>query len=177
MIDVPSFRPPFPAFNFYITLIDVSGTLATVMTAVSAVANYALGGFQECSGLETTMQIEEYQEGGRNEYVHKLPGRVSHSAITLRRGMGFTDGLWLWLDDYRQGRGKRRHGVIALMNELRVPVKIWAFKEGLPVRWTGPTLHAAQSQAAIESLEITHQGLLLLSPHTGLAAAAGQLFG
>jgi phage tail-like protein len=51
------------------------------------------------------------------------------------------------------------------MNEIGVPIKLWFFKKGIPLRWRGPELNATQSAVAVESLEITHQGLELFSPH------------
>ena len=32
---------------------------------------------------------------------------------------------------------------------------------GIPVKWTGPSLNASQSNVAIEALEIAHEGLEL----------------
>jgi phage tail-like protein len=51
---------------------------------------------------------------------------------------------------------------VTLLDELRNPVKVWAFKRGLPVKWTGPSLNATQSQVAVEELEIAHEGLTLM---------------
>jgi len=177
MSKIPGLRAdPFPAFRFYITLMDSSSTMAKVTTGISAIANYALGGFSECSGLDMTMDIYEYKEGGVNDRIHKFPTRAEFSNITLKRGMGINDDLWLWHYDFVQARGKRRDGVIVLMSEMGAPVKVWVFKRGLPVKWTGPDLNAAQNALAIESLEIAHEGIELLSPHRGVAEAATRIF-
>ncbi|MGH7491700.1 MAG: phage tail protein [bacterium] len=171
---VPGVRSdPFPAFNFHIALLDSSSTLATVLTAINFVA---AGGFSECSGLEATMQVEDYSQGGENRFVHKFPTRMTYSNIVLKRGIGFSEDLWLWHFDYVQGKGKRRDGLITLQNELRLPIKVWKFTRGLPLKWTGPTFNAAQSAMAIESLDIVHEGLELISPGT-LAAQAGAAIG
>jgi phage tail-like protein len=112
-------------------------------------------------------------EGGVNDRVHRFPTRFTYSNITLKRGVGFSEDLWLWHKDFIDGKGKRRDGLIILMNELRVPVKIWTFLGGIPVRWSGPSLNAKTSEISIEALEIAHQKLeLTLSP--GLAI--GSLF-
>jgi phage tail-like protein len=60
-----------------------------------------------------------------------------------------------------KGEGKRKDGLIVLMNDAREPVKVWKFIKGVPMKWNGPTLNAAQSAVAIEALEISHEGLLL----------------
>lgn len=139
---------PFPAFRFSISLIDSSSNQD--------------GRFSECTGLETTMEVHEYKEGGVNDRVHKFPTRAEFSNITLKRGVGLTDDLWLWHYDYVQGKGKRRDGKITLMSENGEPVKVWYFKRGIPLKWTGPDLNATQNALAIETLEISHEGLGLL---------------
>lgn len=170
MSNIPGLRSdPYTAFRFYITLIDSSSTLSSVMSGISAIANYAVGGFSECTGLDMTMEVHEYKEGGVNDYVHKFATRAGFSNITLKRGMGLTDDLWVWHYDYVQGKGKRRDGVIALMSEAGIPVKVWVFKRGIPLKWTGPTLNASQDAVAIEEMEITHEGLELLSPYTAVS--------
>lgn len=172
---IPGLRTdPFPAFNFYIALIDSSSTLAKVMTAINFVA---AGGFSECSGLEGTLQVEEYPEGGENRFVHKFPTRMTWSNIILKRGVGFSEDLYNWHFDYVNGKGKRRDGIIFLQNELHMAVKMWVFKKGLPLKWAGPTLNASQSAIAIESLEIVHEGLELVSPGTALKQAGEAIFG
>jgi phage tail-like protein len=172
---IPGLRSdPLPAFNFYISLIDTSSTFAKVMTAISFVAG---GGFSECSGLDASLEVEPYKEGGENSYVHQLPTRVMHSNITLKRGVGFSEDLWNWHFSYVSGKGARRDGLIFLQDELHIPIKVWSFKRGLPLKWTGPTFNAAQSSVAIESIEIAHEGLELISPGTIAAQVGGAIAG
>lgn len=178
-MSIPGIRvDPFPAYNFHIMLIDSSSELAKIKTGISLVA---AGGFSECSGLDGTLKVEEYSEGGQNRFVHKFPTRMTYSNITLKRGVGFSEDLWAWHFDYVNGKGKRRDGIITLRyessqqvqpNEL---VKVWRFKKGLPLKWTGPTLNASQSAVAIESLEIAHHGLELVSAGTLLNQAAREI--
>ncbi len=136
---------PFPAFRFALSLIDSSSIQD--------------GTFTECTGLEATMEVHEYKEGGVNDRVHKFPSRAEFSNITLKKGMELTDALWKWHHDFVQGTGKRKDGKITLMNESGEPVKVWYFKRGIPLKWTGPDLNATQNALAIESLEISHEGL------------------
>jgi phage tail-like protein len=170
---IPGVRnDPLPAFNFIVSLIDSSSTLGQVTSALNYLSNVAgLTGFNECSGLEATMQVEEYSEGGENRFVHKFPTRMTYSNIVLKRGIALSEDLWNWHADYVNGRGKRRDGIIILQSELRIPLKIWVFEKGLPFKWSGPSLNAAQSAVAIETLEIAHQGLKLAS----LGTAVGEI--
>ncbi len=148
---------PLTSFNFYITLIDTSNVLGTILTAA---VNYAVAGFSECSGLDASIEIAEWKEGGVNDYVHKFAGRASFSNITLKHGEIYLyDDLWSWHHDFVLGKGKRKDGLVVLLDEGRKPAKVWKFKRGIPMKWAGPPLNATQSTIAIESLEIAHEGL------------------
>ena len=177
-------------YNFHIALIDSSHTVVDpnnllaatdtspgVFDVVSAIAGALLGGFQECTGLETSLDFEEYKEGGLNDRVRKFPTRTTWSNIVLKSGLGFGDGLWNWHADYAKGKGKRRDGVIVLENDLHIPLKMWMFTRGLPIKYSGPTFNAKASEVAIETLEIMHEGITLTSPASiagdVAAAAAG----
>jgi phage tail-like protein len=150
---------PLSVFNFYLLWIDSSNIVGTL---ISVALNYAVAGFSECSGLDATMEIMDYKEGGVNHYVHKFTTRASFGNISLKRGVILTDDdLFNWHQGFVQGAGTRRDGLIVLLNESRAPAKIWKFKRGIPVKWTGPSLNATQSGVAIESLEIAHEGLQL----------------
>jgi phage tail-like protein len=73
-----------------------------------------------------------------------------------------------------EGRGKRRDGIIALLDDRRGPNNIWYFQRGLPVKYTGPSLNATQNNVAIESIEIAHEGIYQL-PSVGSGATTGGL--
>jgi phage tail-like protein len=150
---------PLGVFNFYLTLLDTSNVFGTLITAA---LSYKVAGFSECSGLEATLEVFEYKEGGLNDHVLKFPTRTSFSNITLKHGVIYLyDDLWSWHNDFVLGQGKRKDGLIALLDEARQPAKIWRFKSGIPMKWTGPSLNASQSSVAIESLEISHEGLFM----------------
>ena len=167
---------PVPAYNFRIRLIETakpaSAILATVGPAPAA-------GFSECSGLDATMQVEEYREGGRNTGVLKFPGRVSHANIRLKRGVTSSTELWDWHDGFLRGRGKRRDGIIELLDESGEMVRSWRFQRGLPTKWVGPVLVANQAAVAIEELEISHEGLIVrsLGALGEIAATIGSIAG
>jgi phage tail-like protein len=150
---------PYRGFNFLITLIDSTSALSTVVAAIQFAPQ---GGFSECSGLEMGLDIEEYKEGGNNGTVLHFPTRLKWTNLHLKRGVALTDDLWLWHYALAQGQVLRRDGLVTLQDEQHNPVKVWSFTRGLPVKWTGPALNAAQNQVAIEEIEIAHEGLQLL---------------
>jgi phage tail-like protein len=166
---------PLLNHNFIVSLLDTSSTLAAIgSAALSAVSDVLLGGFSECSGLEASLKVEEFNEGGNNGAVLKFPGRMSWGNLNFKKGTGSSSALWDWSYGFVAGTGKRRDGVVVLMNEMHVPNNIWYFRRGLPLKWSGPQLNAAQNSVAIESIEIAHEGLWQV-PFVGAAAGLAGL--
>lgn len=148
---------PLGVYNFYLTLLDSQATVGTLITAA---VNYFVAGFSECSGMDASFEVMQVKEGGLNTHVWQLPVRASHSNITLKHGAIYAyDDLWDWHYGWVQGQGKRKDGLIVLNDNSGQPAKIWKFKRGIPVKWSGPALNAAQNSVAVESLEIAHEGL------------------
>jgi phage tail-like protein len=162
------------AFNFSVRLVETAKPASAIISAFRPIPQ---GGFSECTGLEANMQVEDYREGGRNDGVLRFPGRISHPNIRLRRGAALSTDLWKWHESFLRGRGKRRDGVIELLNDAGETVREWRFRRGLPIRWIGPTMNAGQSSVAIEELEIAHEGLITqpLGALSELASTIGSI--
>jgi phage tail-like protein len=134
------------------------------------------GGFQECTGLEIEMDIQEYQEGGRNNGTVRRVGRAKYQPLLLKRGMFFrTDGdgqvdtaLWHWMQRVVNGERPvaRYDGVIHVMGADNTLRATWMFDRGLPAKIRGPELNAKTGEIAIEELTIAHEGLRLLPEET-----------
>ena len=57
-----------------------------------------IGYFNEVRGLEIEVDVFEYAEGGNNEFLHQLPGRIRYPRLMLSRGLTTEDNLlhWFW---------------------------------------------------------------------------------
>ncbi len=121
-----------------------------------------VAGFSEVSGLTQETETEEVLEGGLNQYVHRLPGRTKPQPITLKRGITSTNELWDWYADVVEGRFMRKSGSIILFNDRDEEFRRWNFYDAYPTKWTGPELNASSSDIAVESIELTHNGLKAL---------------
>jgi phage tail-like protein len=161
--------------NFVVSLLDSTSPLA-LGPGLDLAGLVVAGGFSECTGLEMAMQPEEYKEGGRNGAVLRFPSRVTWSNLTLKKGAGLGNQLWDWHYGFAIGAGRRRDGVVTLLDSGRRPCAVWFFRRGLPVKYTGPSLNATQNAVAIESIEIAHEGIHLV-PGFGLGAGVGALAG
>lgn len=129
------------------------------------------GAFQECSGLEVEMDVQEYQEGGRNDAVIRRVGRAKYSPIILKRGMFYGDGgkanrdLWIWIQGVVAGERPvpRYDGIIEVMSSGMNVSATWVFDRGVPLKIHGPELNARTGEVAIEELHIAHEGLRLVN--------------
>ena len=148
---------PYNAYNFHV---EIEGLI--------------MGGFTEISGLEGEIQVEDYAEGGLNDYVHQFPTRTTYpSRLVLKQGLTLMDTLYRWYDDVVRGKVKRRNGTIMLLDNQSYPVMWWSFKNAYPVRWEGPAFDSMQSQVAFEVVELVHEGIS--KPVASYAAAASQV--
>lgn len=136
-------RDPYLGLNF---LVEIEGLV--------------VGGFSRVDGLESTIDTQDYVEGGRNDYVHKLLGGTTYSPLVLSHGLTDVDELWQWHDRTRRGLIVRRNVTVLLLDTERQPVMWWNFAGALPTKWIGPSFDAtSDSQVAIERVELVHRGL------------------
>jgi phage tail-like protein len=158
----PALKPsnPLPGFNFAVTMAEseqVAGALA------AGGVTQTIAGFQEVTGLESSIEIHEYKEGGRNDFTHKFATTTNFGNITFKRGVAITPELWTWFDKVRRGSfGARRSILIAHLDYEGNAAMVWYVSRALPTKYSGPGWNAAQSSIAVESIEIAHEGLVLV---------------
>lgn len=136
---------PYLGFNFDV---EVTGLI--------------VGSFSEVSGLEVNTECEEYKEGGRNDFVHKLPKITKYSNVVLKKGMSSSPDsnvLYDWHQDVIIGVIDPKPLAVILTDNQKNELKRWTFKNAFPVKWIGPDLKAETNSIAIESVEFAHQGL------------------
>lgn len=173
LFDVATRADPVRGYNFTLSLLASSSTLASTVTniALTSIIADPLAGFNECSGLDGSLEVESYEAGGSNGTVLKFPTRMRWEKLVLKRGIGVKTTIWDWFYGFAHGRVLRKDGVITLRNEQHHAHTVWGFKRGLPVRYQGPRLNAQDSSVAFESIEIEHEGLYLLPGASGLSSA------
>lgn len=148
---------PLPGFRFAVAFAE--SQLPAGALAQGGVTSI-VAGFSEVSGLDSSIDIHEYKEGGRNDFVHKFATRVSFGNLTFKRGAVVTQELWSWYDRVRRGSyGLRRSILVAHLDETGVAAIVWYVNRALPSKYVGPSFNASQSSSAVESLEVVHEGL------------------
>lgn len=121
--------------------------------------------FTECSGFEVKIDVEEYKEGGLNDFVHKLPGRQSYTNLTLKRGVINSIELWDWLNRLVAAKAKKeekKNISIVLYNGQGQEQLRWNLTAAYPIKWTSPSMQSDQSSILIESLELAYQEFTLV---------------
>jgi phage tail-like protein len=132
-------------------------------------------GFSEVTGLEGSVEVAEYREGGYNETVRKSAGLASYANITLRRGQiigsaeGGDDDLYTWWSSVQNvtGRGNaanyRRDLDIIQYDATYQEVRRWHVREAWPVRFKPMAdLNATETAGnSIEEVELAHEGFTL----------------
>jgi phage tail-like protein len=125
------------------------------------ISGLIVAGFSEVSGLQAEIEVQEYREGGLNEYTHKRAGPVKYpSNLTLKKGITDSSELWSWYRDVMRGKIQRKPVDVVLMNSAGEEWRRWKLQNAYPVKWTGPDMKAATSEIAVEILELAHEGLL-----------------
>jgi phage tail-like protein len=118
------------------------------------------GHFTECTGLGVKVEAISYREGGMSQAVHRLPGRVEYSDITLRYGLTTSRELWDWLLSAVQGNVQRKNVSIVMLGSDGVQEVIrWNLINAWLSEWRGASLEALGNEVAIESLTLVYETL------------------
>lgn len=131
-------------------------------------------GFMSISGLNITVDVIAYREGGYNTTTQKMPGQADFSPITLSRGVAVgheEDIRWMKeLFTVMQGTGPARAGndfrrVIDIqildhpVTAASVPIKAWfRIFNAWPTSIAWSDLDAGANQLFISQLVLAHEG-------------------
>ncbi len=117
-------------------------------------------GFMEVSGLDIEIEAISFREGSSPEdSFRKVPGLRKFSDIILKRGIVKGDNeFFAWINTKQIGTIERRDITISLLNENHDPVVVWRVQNAFPVKYSGPVLESNGSDAAMETLVLTHEG-------------------
>jgi phage tail-like protein len=122
-----------------------------------------LGIFKGLTGLEVNIDVLEYREGGNNDFVHRLPGRVVYPNLVLSWGLVNDTALLDWFQKTHQKAQTQdiTLTLTAAKGDMSNDVRKFTFGDAFPVRWSGPQLQAdaADPETWGETLEIAHSGL------------------
>src|SRR5436190_22760412 len=113
---------PYANFNF---LVEIDGITQA--------------GFHDVSGLDSSIDIQPFREGGQNIFEGKHPMKVKYSNIVLKWGL--TDGteMYDWHQQAVNGNVQRKNGSIILLDRQGNKKSQWNFFDAWPAKYTAPT--------------------------------------
>jgi phage tail-like protein len=113
-------------------------------------------GFQEVSGLVNETDIYEYQEGGENQYTHKLIGQTKFSNIVLKHGITTDNSIYEWRQKVIDGDipSAKKSGTVTLFNKRGGENKSWKFKNGWPSKLQVEPFNSMANTISVSLVEI-----------------------
>jgi phage tail-like protein len=117
--------------------------------------------FQEISGIDPHVAVEEVPEGGQNSFVHQLPGVTKHGNLALKRGYLVKDSRFARWSDQTVGSSLGTPIVtqvinVCLLGPTGMPVVTWTFDRAWPVKWEASGFNATRSEVLIETIELAY---------------------
>jgi phage tail-like protein len=121
-----------------------------------------VAGFSEVQVPEGRIEAVAYREGtDRSSAARLLPGRVEWEPVVLRRGFAGDPALFEWWNELVQGNLSRKNVAIVLLDEQRRDVARWLVRRAWPSKLVGPDLRGLGNEVAIDTLELSHEGVEL----------------
>ena len=113
------------------------------------------GNFQEVTGLNVKLDVEEIKEGGENRFVHRFPSRPKYESLVLRRGMVIGSQLITWARQAtEQFTFTTKTIVISLLDEEGESLACWNVVNAWPVALKISDFKAQDNAIAVETLEL-----------------------
>jgi phage tail-like protein len=145
----PVIRPdPYAGYSFLMTVNGVSDDGSA--TAAS---------FSEITLGAVTAAVITYRNGSEPPTPRKHRGLIEYENLTCKRGITGDLNFWNWMLAGITGQVQRADGSIVLRDENQTEVMRWNFRRAWPCKFTGPGLNAANSEIAIDTMEICHEGI------------------
>lgn len=121
--------------------------------------------FQEVSGLDTESQQIEYRHGNNPLFsTVKMPGIAKYSNVTMKKGVFKSDNkFWEWYNQIKMNTIKKEPVIISLLDEAGNPTITWTLTNAFPTKITSTDLKSDGNEVAIETIEISHEGLIIES--------------
>ncbi len=161
------YYPP-GAFYFSVKVLG-SATAVAMLTDVDA-------GFQEVSGIQSELDVEEVVEGGENRFVHRLPRPAKYSNLVMKRGVVTKDSFLAEWVGQTVGSGLSlpiipQNLLVMLLNENGNPAIVWGFVNAYPIRWEVGPMSSMENQILTETLEFSYNYFERVNLGSALSAA------
>jgi phage tail-like protein len=115
--------------------------------------------FQEVGGIDATIDVTEYREGGDLLGTRKFPGQTKHSNLSLKRGYTDDHQLYDWFALVMTGSTEniRRNISVVQIDMAGQEVFRWNLFQAFPIKYTAPAFNAKGNDLSIETLEVAYE--------------------
>lgn len=142
-------------------------------------SNDAVDGlFEECSGFQVSQDAievcevtpQKWGKGGNTvgRVVRtKVPGNVTYTNMTLRRGLNVSMTLWNWLNAVHEGANwakQRRNGALILYDTASQEQFRVQFRGAWPVRYKIADVAVKGDEFEVEEVEVAVEQLIRIQP-------------
>lgn len=142
---------PLVAFKFGL---EIEGKLSGFFTQVGGI------------GSETEVIAQKVVNSETGETViNQIPGRLSWTPVTLKRGVTSTMDIWAWRQQVVEGKvdEARTNCSIVAYSQDNKEIARWNFENAWPSKVTGPEMDAGSTNYMIEDVTIVHEGVKRVS--------------
>jgi phage tail-like protein len=119
--------------------------------------------FRELSGFGSEYEVAEYRTIDEKGLlvVQKVPGRVSYTPLTLKRGITADLSLWHWHRKVAEDAETRARAevTIILYDRNYNPVIRWNLARAWPSKISGPQFQADSTDIGLEELTLVYEGI------------------
>lgn len=125
--------------------------------------------FTEVSGLSIAYESTLYKEsptapGSAGPRVLQMPAQRTPPTITLKKGIVRATSIRLlydWIKTVQINQIEKKDITIRLCDEKGAPVISWTVRNAFPVKLDAPSFDAKSNDAAIESMELKADSIIL----------------
>ncbi|MCA2997707.1 MAG: phage tail protein [Rhodocyclaceae bacterium] len=125
--------------------------------------------FQEVSGLNAQLDVEEVVSGGENRFKYRLPTTTTYPNLILKRGVASAPSpLVAWcartLGDGLASPITCKDLLLSLLDKNGQTTMSWSFLGAYPVKWAINDLKSQESNILIETIELVYRYVSIADP-------------
>lgn len=125
--------------------------------------------FSEVSGLSVSYETTTYKEspvesGIPGPRVMHMPAQSSAATVTLKKGIvrgASVAALYDWINATQINQTEKKDIFVRLCDENGEPVISWKVTNAFPTKLDAPTFDANSNDVAVESMELTADGVTI----------------
>ncbi len=117
-----------------------------------------VAGFSEAALGASSLPVQRKPSAGPRRAARPLQSRNADNVV-LTRGLTDSPELTGWLRSAGETADRTKSVVLVVTDERGADVARYTVKNALPVKYQGADLNAAGNEVAIESLELSHEGI------------------